>query len=130
VPYSAAAVIVEDRAGRVLLLLRGPTAPWMPLRWCLPGGRIEPGETAVSAAAREVREETDLRVKGLVPIAAETDDGGTLVVFYAGRWTGQVQLIDDEHVSYVWISRGQAARCDLVPPQKKVMRWFAQATAV
>ncbi len=33
------AVVVEDGQGRVLLLLRGPTDPWMPLRWNLPGGK-------------------------------------------------------------------------------------------
>lgn len=50
------AVIVEDPRGRVLLLLRGPTAPWMPNRWNLPGGKIERGESSLEAAMRETRE--------------------------------------------------------------------------
>ena len=120
-------MIVEDRAGRVLLLLRGPTAPWMPLRWNLPGGTIESGEAAILAAAREAREETDLRVSGLVPLVTETDHEGTLFVFYAGRWRGQV-LLNDEHVSFAWVPRAEVPDWDLVPTQKKVMRWFASAT--
>ena len=81
---NSVAVIIEDRNGRVLLLLRGPTAPWMPLRWNLPGGRIEPGETSMHAAARETREEANLRVRTLVPVArAQSARGGALDVYYA-----------------------------------------------
>jgi len=32
-------------------------------RWCLPGGQMEPGESATEACAREVWEETGLRVR-------------------------------------------------------------------
>jgi thiamine-phosphate pyrophosphorylase len=37
-------------------------------RWSYPGGRIEPGETARQAAAREALEETGLRVRILDPV--------------------------------------------------------------
>lgn len=58
----AARVVVVDRAGRVMLL-RGndPARPgehW----WFTPGGGLDDGETPVEAAARELREETGLRV--------------------------------------------------------------------
>ena len=49
-------VILQDQ--RVLLTLRQD----FPV-WCLPGGGIEPGETAAEAAVREVREETGLEVR-------------------------------------------------------------------
>ena len=51
---------MRDAAGRLLLILRAHE----PARgtWSLPGGRIEPGETAAQAAGREVREETGLLV--------------------------------------------------------------------
>jgi 8-oxo-dGTP diphosphatase len=123
----SAAVIIEDRNGRVLLLLRGPTAPWMPYRWNLPGGMVEPGETPEDAAIREAREETDLRVHSLVPLArARAARGGTLNVFYAERWSGRVRLIDREHVSHVWVPRETAGDWDLVPPQRETLHWFAR----
>jgi ADP-ribose pyrophosphatase YjhB (NUDIX family) len=56
-----AGAVVRDESGRLLLIRRGH-APSLGL-WSLPGGRIEPGETAAAAAAREVKEETGLEVE-------------------------------------------------------------------
>jgi 8-oxo-dGTP diphosphatase len=52
--------VIKDAAGRLLLIRRGHE-PGAGL-WSLPGGRIEPGETDEQAVAREILEETGLRV--------------------------------------------------------------------
>ena len=56
-----AGAVVRDEAGRLLLVLRA-NEPSRGL-WSLPGGRVESGETAPVAAAREVLEETGLEVE-------------------------------------------------------------------
>ncbi len=50
---------IFDAAGERLLLTRRVDNGL----WCLPGGHMEPGESAAEACAREVREETGLVVR-------------------------------------------------------------------
>jgi 8-oxo-dGTP pyrophosphatase MutT (NUDIX family) len=54
-------LVVLDMAGRVRLFhTRDSTDPSLGTCWELPGGGIEPGETLVDAAVRELREETGI----------------------------------------------------------------------
>jgi ADP-ribose pyrophosphatase YjhB (NUDIX family) len=81
------------RGGEVLLVQRSK-APALGL-WSLPGGHIEPGEAAVDAVHRELREETGVEARlGGVTDAVNVirrDEGGAvifhrvIVVFY-GLW--------------------------------------------
>ncbi|WP_436526990.1 NUDIX hydrolase [Actinoplanes sp. HUAS TT8] len=58
----AGRVLLVDRAGRALLLHGGdPARPGMRW-WFTPGGGLEPGESTVQAAARELFEEAGLHV--------------------------------------------------------------------
>jgi 8-oxo-dGTP diphosphatase len=56
----AAALIV--RAGEVLICQRRPDQP-MALQWEFPGGKIEPGESAEQALARELNEELGITAR-------------------------------------------------------------------
>jgi 8-oxo-dGTP diphosphatase len=79
---AASAAIFRNRA--VLLVERGSGASAG--LWSLPGGHIEPGETAAAAALREVKEETGV-VAELVGLAdvrdvIRKDKTGLLVAHY------------------------------------------------
>jgi ADP-ribose pyrophosphatase YjhB (NUDIX family) len=72
------AAILDDQ-GRILLTRRSDNG-----QWCLPGGRMESGESAAEACEREVFEETGLqvRVKRLVGVYSHPDQ---LVVYPDGN---------------------------------------------
>lgn len=102
-PKAAASAAIYRDDGKLLIGLRGKD----PRRrlWSLPGGHIEPGETAGNAALREVHEETGIKAEllGLVDIndvIMRRDDGSLrahylLTIFY-GRWlTGEPVGADD-----------------------------------
>jgi 8-oxo-dGTP pyrophosphatase MutT (NUDIX family) len=71
-----AAVIFDAAHEKILLTRRQDNG-----LWCLPGGRMEPGETAAEAVEREVFEETGLRVRALRLIGIYTSPD--FVVAYA-----------------------------------------------
>ena len=96
------------REGRLLLVKRGvePFRGW----WDIPGGFLEPGEHPAEGAAREVLEETGLRVAIGDPVGTYVDVYGekvgkfTLTTYYlAGVVDGEQQAGDDA-VAIGWFS--------------------------
>jgi 8-oxo-dGTP diphosphatase len=89
-PVVGVGAIVFDAAGRVLLILRGkpPSAG----EWCVPGGRLEPGEALAHAVAREVREETGLIVEvgDLACVLEWVAEDHFVILDYHARVTGGV----------------------------------------
>ncbi|TDK43760.1 NUDIX hydrolase [Antarcticimicrobium luteum] len=78
----AIAVLVDG--DRVLLAQRGKS-PDKGL-WGFPGGHVEPGETALEAARRELREETGLAARAVEYLTnidvIRRDDAGRVIVHY------------------------------------------------
>jgi 8-oxo-dGTP diphosphatase len=60
-PVPAVRLIVPDASGRVLILRRAPGSAAAG-QWCLPGGKVDYGDSVGLAAAKELREETGLRI--------------------------------------------------------------------
>ncbi|SDK32354.1 uridine kinase [Nocardioides sp. YR527] len=88
---TVAAVVFRDGEGRMLTVRKNGTASFM-----LPGGKLEPGESAAQAAVREVAEELGvrLRVEDLTLLgefeAAAANEPGHLVRSTVFTWTGEV----------------------------------------
>lgn len=90
-------LIIED--GKILLGKRGP-ASFRPGTWCLPGGFIEFDEDFITAAHREILEETGLviEVKSIVNVVSNFLSGrlhSIVVVLHASVRGGLLQAGDD-----------------------------------
>ncbi|CAN5177807.1 NUDIX hydrolase [soil metagenome] len=99
--------VVCLRGDEVLLIRRG-TPPRLG-EWSLPGGRIEPGERAVDAALRELREETgvEAEIVGLIDVVDGlfADQGYHYVLIdYAGRWIRGEPVAGDDASEAAFVS--------------------------
>ena len=76
---SAGGVVIDHR-GRVLL--RQPANFFGGYHWNFPKGRLDPGEDAPRAAAREIWEETGYRVKSVLKLPGEFHGTTTITSYY------------------------------------------------
>ena len=106
-----AGAVVRDEAGRLLLVLRGRDPGRG--RWSLPGGRIEPGESAAEAAAREVREETGLEVDVGELLATVDLAGGYRVHDFAATVTGGQLAAGDDADEVRWCTPDDVSLLEL-----------------
>lgn len=105
---NAASVALIDR-DKVLLIQRA-RAPYFGL-WSLPGGRLEPGEDAETAAIREVAEEVGLRCFALRPIRRMHLGDGRFVlqVFATEGFEGEI-VASDEISDHRWVRLDEVRR--------------------
>ena len=119
--------------GDTVLLVERARAPFRGL-WSLPGGSIEPGESAREAALRELKEEsgTTAKIEGVVENVelAVTDDDGRpltwrLAMFY-GRYAGGSLQPGSDASDANWVAIADLEKLSLTEGTASLIRLAAR----
>jgi ADP-ribose pyrophosphatase len=104
-PGSAVMMAVDEK--KRVLLVRQYRLPARQFLWELPAGRVDPGETPLKAAKRELIEETGMRAKKWSKLASYYPSPGFLAekmnLFLATELTaGESAPMEDERIETRW----------------------------
>lgn len=129
-PKVAAVVFIEHEAA--VLLVRRAMNPERG-KWALPAGYIDNGEDPRAAAAREVFEETGLRVDITHLIDVEGGPGtagASIVICYAGCITGGTAIPQDDVDAILWYHAGDPLpELAFSSTHRLLTTWIARRTA-
>ena len=118
----AAAVMVNGR-GEFLLAQRPPGKVYAGY-WEFPGGKVEPGESAVAALKRELHEELGIEVEAAYPWLTREFDYAhaavTLRFFRVLDWRGE--LNGREQQQFAWQSIGNVNVTPILPANGPILR--------
>lgn len=129
----ACAVLWRD--GKLLLGLRGAHKRTYPNCWDILGGFVEAGETIEQALAREVMEEVGVaptqwrKLTSITEPHPDLNGQGLYHVFLVTEWTGEVQMLGDEHTRLEWFEPEAAADLeDIAMPEYRDLFRLAAST--
>jgi ADP-ribose pyrophosphatase len=112
VQHGGSAVVMGMDARRRVLLVRQYRLPARRFLWELPAGRIDPGETPLQAARRELKEETGFTARRWSRLVSYYASPGFLAekmnLFLAeGLAGGEATPMEDERIRCRWFTIGE-----------------------
>jgi ADP-ribose pyrophosphatase len=112
VRHPGSAVIMPVDEEERVLLVRQFRLPAEKMLWELPAGRLDPGESPLATAKRELKEETGFKARKWAKLGSFWPSPGyvdeKMHLFLARELTeGQQTPMDDERIELNWFSRKQ-----------------------
>jgi len=129
-PELVVGALLVDPSGEVFVALFSKIAG----HYAIPGGHVEYGETIAEALVRELREETSLtptryrllRVGERIRPLLYKDGGHHLVYldFVVDRWTGELQLDEEELTGGLWLDPEAALELPLTFSTRQAIEFY------
>ena len=105
-------LIIDDQ-NRLFAAQRSSTMN-LPLKWELPGGKIEPNESAEACLVREIAEELNIQIKILKELIPNTHSYPSITIrlipFVCKRIGGEIEL--KEHINLRWLNADEMLDLD------------------
>jgi 8-oxo-dGTP pyrophosphatase MutT (NUDIX family) len=103
---------------RILIVKRSETDYWMPNKWGLVGGMIEPNESPLDALIRECFEEVHLTPYEIKKVNAIKDKDDGYIIYYTGLLNNDDVILSYEHSDYAFIEKHELDNYEFVPNAK------------
>lgn len=114
-----AAVIVRD--GRYLVGRR-PDEKRHGGLWEFPGGKLDPGESWLEAAHRELTEELGMEAVGVGAVLLSVSDPGSAFVIHFVEIEAQGEPVPTEHTTVGWYTPEEMTALPLAPADARFVR--------
>lgn len=123
-------VLIENEKGEVLLQKRSDTGDW-----CVPGGALEPGETYIEAATRELSEEVGIKVSDLKLFGLYSGKDREIhypngdvvyslsVIFITRSFTGKISDSDSEVLEHRFFDKNNIPKDLFYPDARPILDW-------
>jgi mutator protein MutT len=113
------------RRGERYLLCQRPRHKRHGGLWEFPGGKLEPGESLLHAARRELAEELGLETEHAGDVVYRVHDAGSpfLIEFVPVATRGEPRAI--EHEALAWVTLAEAEALPLAPGDRAFVEWLA-----
>ena len=123
-------VLIENEKGEVLLQKRSDTG-----EWCVPGGALEPGETYIEAATRELSEEVGIKVSDLKLFGLYSGEDREIhypngdvvyslsVIFITRSFTGEISDSDSEVLEHRFFDKNNIPKDLFIPDARPILDW-------
>ena len=108
-----ACALIIDNKNRLFAAQRSSTMS-LPLKWELPGGKIELTETADACLVREIAEELNVEIKIVKKLEPNTHNYPSIIIrlipFVCKQIDGEIEL--KEHANFRWLNADELLDLD------------------
>jgi 8-oxo-dGTP pyrophosphatase MutT (NUDIX family) len=125
-PIPIVRIILQNEKGEVLFLKRKNTKHASG-KWCLPGGKINPGQKAEEACISEAKEETNLDISNIKflffrdNLPVDDTELHCLVLYFRADFSGKIK-INKESSEFLWAGFDALSRLDIAFSQKEIVK--------
>lgn len=117
--------LIIDNQNRLFAAQRSSSMK-LPLKWELPGGKIEPDETAENCIIREIKEELNIDIFIIESLPPNTHAYPAMTIrlipFVCNHINGEITL--KEHANFVWLSPNEILNLDWADADIPIIKHF------